>query len=67
MPSKPTLKTCSKGHSFYKSSDCTICPICEAENKPKDSFLALIAAPARRALTNNGISTLEQLSTYSEI
>jgi predicted RecB family nuclease len=49
-----------------QAKDCLICPICEAENKPKDSFLALIAALARRALNNNGIATLEQLSTCSE-
>ena len=61
-----TLKTCPKGHKFYKSSDCPACPICEEERKPKDSFLALIAAPARRALENEGITSLEKLSAYSE-
>ena len=61
-----TLKTCPKGHKFYKSSDCPVCPICEEERKPKDSFLALIAAPARRALENEGITSLEKLSAYSE-
>jgi predicted RecB family nuclease len=60
------LKTCTNGHQFYKSSDCPTCPICENERKPKDSFLALLVAPARRALENNGITTLEQLSKYSE-
>jgi len=44
-----TLKTCPKGHKFYKSSDCPACPICEEERKPKVGFLALNAAPARRA------------------
>lgn len=61
-----TLKTCPKGHKFYKSSDCPVCPICEEERKPKESFLALIAAPARRALENEGITSLEKLSAYSE-
>jgi predicted RecB family nuclease len=60
------LKICKKGHQFYKSSDCPTCPICEEERKPKDSFLSLLGAPARRALENNGIKTLEQLSKYSE-
>lgn len=32
----------------------------------KDSFLSLLAAPARRALENNGITTLEALSQCSE-
>lgn len=61
-----TLKTCPKGHKFYKSSDCPACPICEEERKPKDSFLALLGAPARRALENEGITSLEKLSAYSE-
>ncbi len=60
------LKTCKKGHQFYKSSDCPTCPICEEERKPKDNFLSLLVAPARRALENNGIMTLEQLSKYTE-
>ncbi len=63
---KPTLKICKNGHKFYKSSDCPTCPICEEERKPKDNFLSLIGAPARRALEREGITTLEKLSTYSE-
>ncbi len=58
------LKTCRKGHSYYKSSDCPVCPICEAERKPKDDFLSLISAPARRALEAHGILSPEQLSKY---
>jgi DNA-directed RNA polymerase alpha subunit len=60
------LRTCSKGHKYYKSSDCPTCPICEEERKPKGGFLALLSAPARRALENNGISSLKQLSKFSE-
>ncbi len=60
------LKTCPKGHQFYKSSDCPSCPICEEARKPKGGFLSLLGAPARRALEHEGISSLEQLSAYSE-
>ena len=60
------MKTCKNGHEFFKSSDCPTCPVCEAERKPKDNFLSLLAAPARRALENNGITSLEQLSTFTE-
>lgn len=63
---KKTLRTCTKGHRYYKSSDCPTCPICEEERKPKDGFLSLLAAPARRALENNGITTLKELSRLSE-
>lgn len=66
METKKILKICKKGHKFYKSSDCPICPKCEEERKPNDNFLSLIGAPARWALENNGITTLEQLSEYSE-
>ncbi|MBS1653130.1 MAG: RNA polymerase alpha subunit C-terminal domain-containing protein [Bacteroidetes bacterium] len=64
--SNATLRTCPKGHQYHKSSDCPTCPICEAERKPKDGFLSLLGAPARRALENANIATLEQLSKYSE-
>ncbi|WP_433747743.1 RNA polymerase alpha subunit C-terminal domain-containing protein [Falsibacillus pallidus] len=60
------LKTCSKGHKFYKNSDCPTCPICEKERKPENGFLALLSAPARRALESNHIVSLQQLSKYSE-
>lgn len=61
-----TLKTCEKGHKFYMGSDCHTCPVCEAERKPKDGFLSLLSAPARRALENNGIFTLKELAKYSK-
>jgi predicted RecB family nuclease len=66
METKRTLKTCENGHQFYKSSDCPTCPICEEARKPKDNFLSHLGAPARRALENNGITTLEKLATHSE-
>ncbi len=61
-----TLRTCNKGHKYYKSSDCPTCPICEQELKPESGFLSLLGAPARRALENNGITTVQQLSNHSE-
>lgn len=61
-----TLKVCKQGHRYSKSSDCPVCPICEKERKPADNFLSLLYAPARRALENNGINTLEKLATFSE-
>ena len=66
MERKKLIKTCSNGHTFAKSSDCPTCPICEEARKPTHNFLALLAAPARRALENNGVTTLEKLATYSE-
>lgn len=61
------LRTCAKGHQYYKSSDCPVCPVCEEDRKPGTGFLSKLSAPARRALENNNISTLKQLSNYTEI
>ncbi|KQC00317.1 RNA polymerase alpha subunit C-terminal domain-containing protein [Pedobacter sp. Hv1] len=65
MASIKTLKICPKGHRFYKSSDCPSCPICENEQRPETGFLSLLSAPARRALVNAGITSLNQLTTYT--
>lgn len=63
---KKTLRTCKNGHQYYKSTDCPTCPICEAEKKPQEGFLAAMSAPARRALEAQGITTEKQLSTWTE-
>src|SRR5262245_3605721 len=63
---KGTKRTCPNGHSYYKSSDCPTCPICEAGKKPANGFLSSLSAPARRALENEGITTEKKLSSYSE-
>jgi len=65
-PSKNNLRVCKQGHTYYKSSDCPTCPVCEQERKPDTGFLAQLAAPARRALENAGIDTLQKLSSRSE-
>lgn len=57
---------CPRGHVFFKSSDCRSCPKCEAAKKPADGLLADLAAPARRALTAAGLTTLKSLSRKTE-
>lgn len=66
MATTTALKTCKKGHHFFKSSDCPACPVCEKERKPGDNFLSSLGAPARRALERENINTLECLTRYSE-
>ena len=61
----PTKRTCQNGHQFIKSSDCPVCPKCEALSKPMEGFLALLSAPARRALEKEGIQSLEDLSKWT--
>ena len=63
---KGTLRICPNGHKYYKSSDCPTCPVCEEERKPDTGFLSLLAAPARRAMQNAGITNLEQLGSWTE-
>jgi hypothetical protein len=71
MPSKKvgTLKTCSRGHEFYKSSDCPICPVCWSsyyKEKHLNDFPKNMSAPALRALLNAKITNLKELSKYSK-
>ncbi len=63
---KKNTRVCKMGHKYTKSSDCPTCPVCKKERKPKDQFLSLLGAPARRALESNAILTVEKLSNYSE-
>lgn len=63
---KKNTRECKLGNKYTKSSDCPTCPVCEKERKPKDQFLSLLSAPARRALESNAILTVEKLSHYSE-
>lgn len=63
---KGDIRTCSKGHKYYKSSSCPVCPVCEKEKRPEDNFLSLLSAPARRALENEGLITIFLLSEKSE-
>src|SRR4051812_27677701 len=63
---RKTLRTCPQGHQYYKSSDCPTCPTCEQQLRPQEGFLSQVAAPARHALENKGITTLQQLAAFSE-
>ena len=66
MATKKTLRTCPKGHQFYKSSDCPTCPICEKEKKPATGFLALLSNPARNTLVHHGVTTIKKLAKHTE-
>lgn len=59
-------RTCPEGHSYFKTSDCPTCPVCEQERKPANGFMVLLSAPAIRALERENISTLEQVAQYSK-
>ncbi len=63
---KKNLRVCGKGHRFYKSSTCPVCPICESKRDSANSFLSLLGAPARRALEREGITSLQMVSKLSK-
>ena len=66
MTSNGNERVCENGHTYVKKSDCPTCPICERERKPDKGFLSNLSSPARRALENNGITTLDVLAGFSE-
>lgn len=57
---------CKNGHTYFKSSNCRVCPICEGKVVSELAILNTIAAPARRALEALKISSLKQLSEFTE-
>lgn len=62
------LKVCSRGHEFYKSSDCPVCPVCWSgfyKAKAQSDF-PKIGAPALRALINAKITKLAHLKKFTE-
>ena len=66
---KSALRTCSRGHQFYKSSDCPVCPKCWAgyyRTRFKNDLPRKLSAPALRALLNAKITSLKKLSTKTE-
>jgi biotin synthase-related radical SAM superfamily protein len=62
---KGTKRICANGHTYYKSSDCPVCPICENDKKPNSGLLARVSAPARRALVAAGISNEKDLRGFT--
>lgn len=66
MATKKVKKVCTFGHTFYKSSDCPTCPVCEKLKKPATGFLERLGSPARNALLSQGIDSLNKLTGYTE-
>lgn len=70
MPKKKgTLKVCNRGHKFYRSSDCPVCPKCWAgyyKKRHRNDFPKKLAAPALRALINAKITRLADLEEHTE-
>ena len=66
---KGILKICNRGHKFYKSSDCPICPKCWAGYYREKNYGNLpnsLSAPALRALLNANITNLSKLAKHTE-
>ncbi|MBK9191256.1 MAG: hypothetical protein IPM77_06915 [Crocinitomicaceae bacterium] len=63
---KKTKRICENGHTFFKSSNCPVCPVCEKDKPAGSDLLNLFSAPARRALESAHISKVSDLSKFSE-
>ncbi len=63
---KKNKRICKNGHTYYKSSDCPGCPLCEKTKKPKEGFLSTFAAPVKRALEAEGITSAKKLAARTE-
>ncbi|MBI5879668.1 MAG: hypothetical protein HZB53_18630 [Chloroflexi bacterium] len=66
---KGNLRVCSRGHKFYKSSDCPVCPTCWSgyyRKRLQNDLPDDLAAPALRALLNAKITRLTQLTKRTE-
>ena len=61
-----TKRTCTNGHTYYKSSTCTTCPQCEQQRKPTNGFMADLSAPAIRALEQHHLLTLSKIANLTE-
>ena len=64
-PVEKNQKKCKNGHTYFKSSSCPICPICEKRRVSTVPFLNLFPAPARRALEKAGITTIVSLKAQT--
>ena len=62
------MTTCTNGHTFQKTSSCPVCPICSKQEmiEKYGATFPKIGAPAFRALDNEGITNLSQLTQYTE-
>jgi hypothetical protein len=66
---KGTRKICSRGHVFYKSSDCPVCPMCWSgyyRKKAQSDFPSGLSAPAMRALQHAKIKNLSVLGKHTK-
>lgn len=62
---KGSKRVCKNGHTYFKSSDCPVCPICENQKETTIDFYKGLSAPAKRALESAGIRSLKKLSSFS--
>ena len=63
---KQIKRTCIKGHTYYTSSDCMVCPVCAQDEQPESGLLSKVNAPVRRALLRNKVTDVEALAAYGE-
>ncbi|SMP41766.1 RNA polymerase, alpha chain C terminal domain [Sphaerochaeta associata] len=65
MKNSKMEQTCERGHTYEKSTDCPVCPICE-RMKTEGPFRAILSSPASNALESAGITNLQELANHTE-
>ena len=59
-------RICAKGTLILKQVIARCARYVKRDRKPTTGFLAELSAPARRALENKGITTVQQLAAFSK-
>ena len=65
MKNSKMEQTCERGHTYEKSTDCPVCPICE-RMKTEGPFRAILSSPAFNALESAGITNLQELANHTD-
>lgn len=66
MARTPTRRTCPRGHTYIKSTDCPTCPTCEQNKAAAGFFVEGVSAPARRALQSIDVTSIKALAKHRE-
>lgn len=62
---KGSKRVFENGHTYFKSSNCPVCLICQNRKESAVDFYNGLSAPAKRALETANIRSLRKLFSFS--